>query len=72
MNIKDQNSYDSYIPESIQEKASNRGGGHQTSRKALNEDIPIDKKPRKSRHRKMKVQADRKYAQKLESIIPSI
>ena len=72
MNIKDQNSYDSYIPESIQEKASNRGGEHQTSRKALNEDIPIDKKPRKSRHRKMKVQADRKYAQKLESIIPSI
>ena len=72
MHIKEQDSYDSYIPESIQEKASNRGGEHQASRRALNEDIPVDKKPRKSRHRKIKVQADRRYAQKLESIIPSI
>ena len=72
MYIKERSSYDSYIPESIQEKASNRGLEHQTSKRALNQDIPVDKKPRKSRHRKVKVQADRRYAQKLESLIPSI
>lgn len=72
----EQRSFESKVPESLHERHSTRPrpkNNLNDSGKPLNEDIPVDKKPRKSRGKKAnKLGNNNRFNQILEGLAPSI